>query len=88
MATKAKAAPAEAPQPDALPATCNTLEDRLAHIQALGKRIEEHIQFVLGVATLSGTSAESKQKAVTAFHDRLAHFERALVQTLDELRLG
>jgi len=74
------------PDPEMMP--CVTTEDHLARIQALGRKIEEHIRFMGTVATLPGTSAESRAKAVSAFHERLLILERGLAQTLEELRLG
>ena len=70
------------------PPPCVTLADHVASIQALGRKVEEHIRFVATVETLPGTSRESRERAVIAFHERLATLERALGQTLEDLRLG
>src|SRR5436309_3080194 len=67
---------------------CVTLADHLASIQALGRKVEEHVRFVAGVERLPGTSLEAREKAVMAFHERLATLERILGQTLEDLRLG
>jgi len=93
MATKTKAPPrtvtptAELP-PDPVVTPSWTTEDRIAHIQALGRKLEEHVRFVAAVEGLRGTSAEARGKAVVAFHERLLALERSLGQILEELRLG
>ena len=38
--------------------------------------------------TLDGTSAEAKERAVTAFYERLLVVERQLGRIQDDLRLG
>jgi RNA recognition motif-containing protein len=70
------------------PAPCVTAEDHLTQIRLLGQKLQEHLRSVEAVATLPGTSAEGREKAVAAFHARLVVLERALAKTLDEVRLG
>jgi hypothetical protein len=65
-----------------------TTEDRLVHIQALGKRIERQIRFISAVASLAGTSTEAKDKAVATFYDRLLFSVRQLDRIQEELELG
>ena len=63
-------------------------EDRLVHIEALGKRIDQHIRFICSVGKLNGTSAEAKDKAVTVFYERLRSLERQLDRIHEDLQLG
>jgi hypothetical protein len=65
-----------------------TREDRLLHIQALGKRIERSIQFICAVGDLNGTSTEAKDKAVAVFYERLSALERQLSRIQEDLELG
>ena len=87
MATKAKgssraAAPAPEvevplspwpPSPWVHPAL--TTEERLQYIEALGQRIAGNVRFMFQVGGLKGTSAETKERAVTAFHERMTLLE-------------
>jgi hypothetical protein len=65
-----------------------TLEDRLAHIRALGQRLDSHIRFMCAVAKLSGSSAAAKEQAVTVFYERLVFMEQELGRIKEELQLG
>jgi hypothetical protein len=65
-----------------------TTEERLHRIAVMGQQITGHVQFVCGVGTLGGASAEAKEKAVLAFYERLVVLERQLGRVVDELRLG
>src|SRR5690349_16250386 len=65
-----------------------TTEDRLRHIEALGQRIAGYVQFMCQVGSLNGTSAEMKDRAVTAFYERMALVESQLGRIQDDLRLG
>jgi hypothetical protein len=65
-----------------------TQEERLERIQALGQRINAHVRFMCQVSGLSGTSAEAKERAVTAFYERLVIAEGQLGQVQEDLRLG
>jgi hypothetical protein len=65
-----------------------TTKDCLARIRTLRQRIDDHVRFICAVAKLEGTSAEAKQKAATAFYDRLRTLEQALGRIQEELRLG
>ena len=70
-----------------LPPFC-TLEERLRDIEALRLRINGHTQFMLQVNSLKVTSNEAKEKAITAFHERMVALERQLGLIQEELRLG
>jgi len=65
-----------------------TTEDRLQRIEAMGQRIAGYIQFMCKVGSLNGTSAELKERAVTAFYERMAFVESELEKIQEELRLG
>jgi hypothetical protein len=64
------------------------LEEHLLHIEALGQRISGHIQFMCQAGSLHGTSAEAKERAVTAFYERMVVVERQLGRIQEDLRLG
>ena len=66
----------------------STLEGRLQCIEALGQRIDGYIRFMCQVASLNSTSAEAKERAVTAFYERMVVVERQLGRIQEELRLG
>lgn len=92
LATKSKAkglpiAPLDPPS-DLSQLPCVTTADRLARIQALGRRVQEHIQAAAAIGSQPGTSAEARDRAVALFMDRLVFLERALAKTLEDLRLG
>ena len=65
-----------------------TAEERLKRIAALGQRIAGYVQFMGQVASLNGTSAEAKEKAVAEFYEQLVLLERRLGRIHDELHLG
>ena len=65
-----------------------TTEDRLAHIRVLGQRVDCYIQFMCQVGSLNGTSAEAKERAVTAFYERMVVVEGQLGRIQENLRLG
>jgi hypothetical protein len=65
-----------------------TTEERLTHIRALGRRIQEYIRFMCTVNTLVGSSAEEKHKAVAAFYEALRDSDDRSGRIQDGLRLG
>src|SRR5437868_13662653 len=65
-----------------------TTEERLNCIEALGKRILEHVRFMCTVEKMVGTSREAKDLAVQMFYDRLRSFEVELNRVQEGLRLG
>jgi len=65
-----------------------TTEERLHRIEVVGQLVTKHVEFIRGIATLGGASAEAKEKAVLAFYERLTALEHQLAHVLDELRLG
>ncbi len=95
MAVKAKAsAKAVAPvaqikAPARPPATAPpmTLEERLHRIEAMGKRMEGYIQFMCKLPSMTGTSAEVKERAVAVFYAQMVLVEGQLAHIYDELRL-
>ena len=44
--------------------------------------------YMIAIGKMPGTSAESKDKAVSIFYDRLLAFERELARIQEELQLG
>ena len=95
VAAKTKARPKPAPAAVASDLTgdpwtippINT-EERLRCIEALGKRILEHVRFMCTVEKLTGTSREAKDLAVQMFFERLRGFEQELNRVQEGLRLG
>jgi hypothetical protein len=63
-------------------------EERMHCIEALGKRILEHVRFMCSVEKLPGTSREAKDQAVMLFYERLRGFEQELNRVQEGLRLG
>ena len=76
------------PHTPAVPPAPWTTAERLEQIEALGKQIAAHVQFMSEVGTMNGASAEAKEKAVIAFYDRMLVLERQLGRIQEELRLG
>ena len=94
MATTAKSPAARAPAPpapwppSAWAAPPLTTEERLQRIAALGERVAAYVRFMGEVGGLVGTSGEMKERALTAFYERLAAAESELRRIQDDLRLG
>jgi hypothetical protein len=65
-----------------------TTEERLERILAMSQRIHGYVQFLCNVGSLNGTSAESKERAVAAFYERMAILERQLGRIQEDLQLG
>jgi hypothetical protein len=65
-----------------------TTEERLEHIKALGERIQAYVHFMGKVSGMPGTSAESRDRAVEVFYDRLVIAERQLGRVQEDLELG
>ena len=76
-----------APAPVLAPASSWTIEERLHRIDVMGKRIEGYIRFMCQVATQANVSAEAKDKAVAAFHDRLVIVEKQLARIQENFSL-
>jgi hypothetical protein len=64
-----------------------TMEERLQRIETLGQRIDGYIRFMCEIGSLTGTSAEAKERAVTAFYERMLVVERQLARIQEDLRL-
>lgn len=93
LATKAKVRSKPATVPSELPGDLWTIkpantEERLNCIEALGKRVNEHIRYMCSVEKLPGTSREAKDQAVQLFYERLRSFEQELNRVQEGLRLG
>jgi hypothetical protein len=65
-----------------------TRGERQRLIETIGQRLEGYIRFICQVDSLNGSSTEAKDRAVTAFYERLLTLERQLCQIQEELRLG
>ena len=65
-----------------------TTEERLRLIEALWQRVAGYVRFMCEIGSLNGTSAEMKERAVTAFHERMALLESQLGRIQEDLRLG
>lgn len=65
-----------------------TMEEYVLHIRVLGKRLEEHVDFMCAAEKLGGSSAEAKRKALAQFYTRLNFLESELGRIKEELQLG
>jgi len=65
-----------------------TTDDRLEHIHALGQRVGTYVKFMCTIARMEGSSAESKERAVAVFYDRLFTLEQELARIHDNVLLG
>jgi hypothetical protein len=87
-------APRIAPRPEGWPWVWpsqpppQTTEQRLERIEALARRVQYYVQFIAKVGDLRGASGEAKEKAVAAFHERMAALERQLGLIHESLQLG
>lgn len=73
------------PLNDLLRTPPRTTADRLLHIAALGRRIQQYIKFIEAIRSLAGSSIETKKLAVVVFHDCLAALEPELGDIPEEL---
>jgi hypothetical protein len=73
------------PLNDLLRTPPQTTEDRLLHIAALGRRIQQYIKFMSDIGNMTGSSIEAKELAVIVFHDCLATLEPQLGDVPEEL---
>lgn len=90
MSTKMPSATLAAPPLGGGPAQAppTVTDERLKRIEAMCQRINGYVQFMCRVGSLNGTSAEAKENAVAAFHDRMAALERQLSRIHENLQLG
>jgi hypothetical protein len=65
-----------------------TTADRLEHIHALGQRVGTYVKFMCTIGRMEGSSAESKDRAVAVFYDRLFTLEQELARIHDNVLLG
>jgi len=70
--------PALEPLYDLLRTPPRTTEDRLLHIAALGRRIQQYVRSMRTIGNMAGSSIEAKNLAVIIFHDCLATLEPQL----------
>ena len=74
------------PANDLLRTPPQTTEDRLLHIAALGRRIQQYIRFMRASGNMAGSSIEAKNLAVVIFHDCLATLEPQLGDIPNNMR--
>jgi hypothetical protein len=65
-----------------------TTEQRLRDIERLLERVTGYAEFMCRASGMQGTSAEAREKAVGAFHEKFAVLERQLGRIHEEFRLG
>ena len=53
----------------------------------MGQRIAGYVQFMCQIVNLNNASAEAKERAITAFHERMVIVEKELGRIHDRLRL-
>jgi hypothetical protein len=63
------------------------MEERLRRIEAMGQCINGYVQYMCQVGSLNSTSAEAKERAVTAFYERMVIVEGQLGRIQEDLRL-
>lgn len=64
-----------------------TVEERLHRIKAMAQRMNEYIQYMCEIGSLTSISSEAKERAVTAFYEKMVAVEKQLSQVHDEFRL-
>ena len=94
MDTKEKILPTDKPAPAAREAVPGpwltppwTMEERLHRIEAMGQKIDGYIRYMLQITGNTGASAEAKERAVTAFYDRMVIVEKQLGRIHENLKL-
>jgi hypothetical protein len=93
ITVKAKSKPAvNSVEPEPLPEAWQlppaTKEECIDRIRTLGHRVEAYVRFMKAIENVPGTSAESRQKALTAFYERMLFFDRELGRIQEDLQLG
>src|SRR5262245_43924881 len=76
------------PLPEAWQVPPATKEECIDRIRILGHRVESYVRFMKAIEHVLGTSAESRQKALTAFYERMLFFDRELGRIQEDLQLG
>lgn len=69
------------------PTPLTTPAMRREQLLALGERVNVRIRFMCGLEDLAGVSGEAKDKALVAFHERLAALEKELALIEENLHL-
>lgn len=64
-----------------------TTQERLQRIEAMGQRIDSYIKFMCQIDSLTGTSAEAKERAVIAFYEQMVAVESQLRSIQEDFRL-
>jgi hypothetical protein len=63
------------------------LADQVREIERIGERISAIVRFMCDIQKLPGTSEESRDRALTAFHEPLIMVEKQLVHIQEKFRL-
>src|SRR5262249_49661882 len=82
MMGKATASPRPAPHAEQPPPTT---EELLRAIEMMGQRINGYVQFMCQAGSRSGTSAEARERAIAAFHEKITAAERQLGRIEEDL---
>ena len=64
-----------------------TFEERLVHVRLLGRGVRGCVQMIREAGKTTGRPGERTDRAVAAFHQRLAYLEQQLSRIQDSLRL-
>jgi len=80
--------PSAPPFPRRISSAPLTTEQRLLDIEQMRERVNSFVEFMCRPDGLKGTSQEEREKAIAAFHERMAVLERELGRIHDEFRLG
>jgi hypothetical protein len=65
-----------------------TMEERLRRIEVMAQHIQSIVEFMCKIGSLNGTCTAAKERAVTAFYDRLVVMERQLGKIQEDIQLG
>jgi hypothetical protein len=74
-------------QSPAANASSHNSTDRLRDIELIGERIGSIVRFMCEIHKLTGTSDECRDRALTAFHERLITVEKQLAIIQEKFRL-
>jgi hypothetical protein len=85
--TRSRAAAKVAPPPPPPAPLPEATHELLEEVRKLGEQVQDHVRFMCAVATLTGSSAEVKERAVAQFHQRLHALEQELARIQENLQL-
>jgi hypothetical protein len=64
-----------------------TTQERLERIESLGQRIAGYVQLMCQAGNANGASADTREKAVTAFYEQIVVLEGELGRIYEEFQL-